>query len=88
MSHYEVLACYLFWLIFLPVYFYWSMPRKETKEEREIRKQRKKEIRRATYLFLWECLKVLPLLPFKIVFSFSKFILSRFDKPRKPRKPF
>lgn len=88
MSHNEVIACYLFWMVALPVLVYWTMPdKKETKEERKIRVQMEKEIRRARYRFLWKCLKALPLLPFRIVFWIFNFILTRFEKPRKPRKP-
>lgn len=82
MTHYEVLACYLFWAVVCAIGIYHS--RLETKKEKELREKMQKERRRAVLLFLWNCLKALPLLPFKVVSGSFNFIQSRLNKPRKP----
>jgi RNAse (barnase) inhibitor barstar len=82
MTHYEVLACYFFWAVVFAKILYDSY--QETDKERELREKRDKERKRAVLLFLWNCLKALPLLPFKIVFWSFNFIKTRINKPRKP----
>jgi hypothetical protein len=82
MSHYEVLACYFFWAAVYAKSVYDSY--QETDKERELREKMQKERRRAVLLFLWNCLKALPLLPFKVVSGSFNFIQSRLNKPRKP----